>query len=360
MKRIIVLWGILTTLIGSASCSGDLSPVQEGALTLVISEGGTTKASDVTSLGYESKVNQLQVFLFEGTALHSYERLDTGGVSFPYTLSYPSIRSGSYRIYVVANAGDLSGVTTEAALKETAIRLSDCSLDQAQGFIMAGSVDVTVEDTEVRASIALRRFAARVRLVSIENQVPDSYVDGGTVTVEGVFLINALGSWNLAGNGAASEWVNLGGRLQGRQGSDVRSDFLLGEGQVHPAAYRSQVFRGGSVTLARGARKEFADCCLYSFPNEVTSDHTGNTATETTGAMARLVVLARVNGEDWWYPVTLFKDGAGLRRNTTCDVKLVLRATGSGDPNEPVGTGSLQATVSVKGWLTGAKYTETI
>ena len=111
MKRIIVLWGILTTLIGSASCSGDLSPVQEGALTLVISEGGATKASDVTSLGYESKVNQLQVFLFEGTALHSYERLDTGGASFPYTLSYPSIRSGSYRIYVVANAGDLSGGT---------------------------------------------------------------------------------------------------------------------------------------------------------------------------------------------------------------------------------------------------------
>lgn len=360
MRRIIALLGILPTFVMLSSCFGSLSTVQEGSLTLVISEGGLTKASDVTQLGYESKVNQLQVFLFEGTALQNYERLDLSGASFPYTLTYPSVRSGSYRIYAVANGGDLSGVTSETALKETVVRLSDCSLDPALGFVMAGSTSVTVEDSEAHATLALQRYAARVRLVSIENQVPESYADGGSVIVEGVFLINALGSWNLAGEGVASEWVNLGGRLQGRQNSDDRSDFLFGEGQVHPAAYRNQVFRGGSVTLTRGSRKEFTDCCLYSFPNSVTGDHTGSSATEATGAMARLVVLARVNGEDWWYPVTLFKDGEGLRRNTTCDVKLTLRATGSGDPNEPVGTGSLEATVSVKGWLTGAKYTETI
>ena len=358
MKQLGITCGLVTALLCLSSCSGALDPGQEGSLRLVISDGGATKVSDVTALDYEKRINNLQVFLFEGSALYSYESLDTEGESFPFTRTYPGVRAGDYKVYVVANAADLRGVTTEAALLETAVHLSDCGLDASQGFVMVGSGTVTVEETEVRLAVDLCRFAARIRLVSIENQVPSSYANGGSVTVKGVFLINALGSWKLSGSGNATEWVNLGGRLEGRQASDQRSDFLVSEGQVHPALYRSQVFRGGSATLARGSRTDYSDCCLYTFPNGVTADQTGPAATLTGGALTRLVVLAHVDGEDWWYPVTLFKEGRGPQRNTTSDVKLILRATGSSDPNEPVGTGSLEATVSVKGWLNGAKYTE--
>ena len=79
MRRIIALLGILTTFVMLSSCSGSLATVQEGSLTLIISEGGLTKASDVTQLGYESKVNQLQVFLFEGTALQNCDSGRFGG-----------------------------------------------------------------------------------------------------------------------------------------------------------------------------------------------------------------------------------------------------------------------------------------
>ena len=358
MKQLGITCGLLTALLCLSSCSGALGPGQEGSLRLVISDGGATKASDVTELDYEKRINNLQVFLFEGAALYSYERLDTQGSSFPLTRTYSGVRAGNYKVYVVANAADLRGVITEEALLETAVHLSDCGVDASLGFVMAGSGVATVEETEARLSVELRRFAARIRLVSIENQVPSTYAEGGSVTVKGVFLVNALGSWTLSGNGDATEWVNLGGRLEGRQASEQRSDFLVSEGQVHPALYRSQVFRGGSATLARGSRVDYSDCCLYTFPNGVTVDQTGPAATQAGGALTRLVVLAHVDGEDWWYPVTLFKEGRGPQRNTTSDVKLILRATGSSDPNEPVGTGSLEATVSVRGWLTGVNYTE--
>ena len=173
-------------------------------------------------------------------------------------------------------------------------------------------------------------------------------------------LANALGSWTLSGDGPATEWVNLGGRTDGREAATERSDFLVALGQVHPAAYGNQVFRSLGESIPRGSRKPFSDCCLYTFPNSVTTDHTGNAATSASGAMTRLVVLAEVDGQDWWYPVTLFKDGMGPQRNMSYDVRLTLRATGSADPNEPVGPGSLVAGVTVKGWLTGAKYTESL
>lgn len=360
MKHACITCGLLTVFLCLSGCSGALSPEQEGALTLVISDGEATKASDVTELAYERRINNLQVFLFEGGVLQNYERMDTRDQTFPLTKHYPGVRAGMYQVYVVANAALLEGVTTEAGLMETAVHLSDCSLDETQGFVMSGSGSVAVGESEARVQVSLQRFATRIRLASVKNRVPAGYAEEGSITVKGVFLINALGSWMLSGSGSASEWVNLGGRLEGRTASTERNDFLLSEGQVHPAGYRSQVFRSLSSSVARGASKSFSDCCLYSFPNPVITDHTGNSATESSGAMTRLVVLARVNGEDWWYPVTLFKDGEGPGRNTSCDVKLTLRATGSSDPNEPVGAGSLEAVVSVRGWYTGVKYTETL
>ena len=73
---------------------------------------------------------------------------------------------------------------------------------------------------------------------------------------------------------------------------------------------------------------------------------------------SRLVVLATVNGADWWYPVTLLKDGIGLERNTTCDVTLTIWASGSADPNEPVAEAVLTATLSRTTWDSGPSYSE--
>lgn len=362
MKRLfLTLSALLATFLFTACTDRELPG--PGTLSLVISDGGamSTKASDVTELSYEKTVNNLQIFIFEGETLFRYEKVSSGLGTLPYSKTYTALKAGAYAVYVVANAADMGDVATEAALQEKVIHLSDCSLTASQGFVMAGSATAMVGSGSTEtAAVSLTRFAARVRLVSVTNEVPATYAQSGAVTVKSAFLINALGTWNLGGIGEASEWVNLGGRASGKQASTTKSDYLATAGQVNPSAYQAQVFRADGSSIANSVAKNYTDCCLYSFPNAVTTDHTGNTATTTDGAFARLVVLATVNGADWWYPVTLFKEGKGLERNTSYDVRLIIRGTGSTDPNEPVGKGDLTAEVTVNPWSPGAEYTETI
>lgn len=362
MKRLFLTLGTLLATLMFTSCADRELP-GAGTLSIVISDGGSlsTKASDVTELSYEKAVNNLQIFIFEGETLFRYEKISSGLGTLPYSKTYTALKAGAYQIYAVANAADLGDVSTEAALQAKVVKLSDCSLTASQGFVMAGNATAMVGNgSTATASVALTRFAARVRLVSVKNEVPASYAQSGAVTVKSVFLINALGTWNLGGAGTASEWVNLGGRASGKQASTTKSDYIAAASQVNPSAYQAQVFKADGSSVANSVQKDYTDCCLYSFPNDVTTDHTGNTATTTDGAFARLVVLATVNGADWWYPVTLFKDGKGLERNTSYDVRLVIKGTGSTDPNEPVGKGDLTAEVSVNPWAPGAEYTETI
>ncbi|MBR5018477.1 MAG: hypothetical protein IKX53_02440 [Bacteroidales bacterium] len=362
MKRFyLTLSALLATLLFTACAEQEMPGA--GSLSLVISDGSalSTKASDVTELSYEKAVNNLQIFIFEGETLFRYEKISSGLGTLPYSKTYTALKAGAYAVYVVANAADMGDVATEAALQEKVIHLSDCSLTASQGFVMAGTTTTMVGNgSTATASVSLTRFAARVRLVSVTNEVPSTYAQSGAVTVKSVFLINALGTWNLGGTGVASEWVNLGGRASGKQASTTKSDYLSSASQVNPSAYQAQVFRTDGNSVANGVAKNYSDFCLYSFPNAVTADHTGNTATTTDGAFARLVVLATVNGTDWWYPVTLFKDGKGLERNTSYDVRLIIRGTGSSDPNEPVGKGDLTAEVTVNPWSPGAEYSETI
>lgn len=363
MRRMLFCLGLAVTTLLVPACASQEYTAANGALSIVIADGDgvATKASDVTELAYEKAISNLQVFIFEGETLFKYEKITTGIGSLPWSKTYEALKAGAYTVRVVANAADLSAVTTEAMLEEQVIRLSDCSLDASHGFVMAGSGTAVVGGSgPATATVPLTRFAARVRLVSIDNQVPSTYAGGGAVTVKSIFLINALGTWNLGGSGEASEWVNLGGRASGKQASTTPADYIKQPSQVNPAAYQAQVFRADDNSIARGVRKDYTDCCFYSFPNALTADHTGPTATTSSGALTRLVVLATVNGADWWYPVTLFKDGKGLERNTSYDVRLILRATGSSDPNEPVGKGDLTAVVTVNTWVAGAEYTETI
>ena len=345
----------------AASCTQWQPIAGEGALTIVIpGAGSTTKAvSDITACSYEVAVNQLQLLLFrdDGTRC-DYLSLDASSVSFPYTKQYPSLGAGTYRIYAVANGPDLRTVTTEPALSQTAVSLADCGLTDATGFVMMGGTEVQIHSGETsQANIPMSRFASRVRVTSIRNRLPAGYAAGGAMYIKGIFLINARETWTLGGTGTPSGWLNLGGREVGKAASTLRQDYISTAEQV-PAAYRSHLFRTMAVSLARNQEYNPADACFYSFPNNVTVDHTGPDATEESGAAARLVVLATVNGEDWWYPITLLKDGTGLERNTTYDITLTICASGSADPNEPVVEARLVATLSCNAWDTGSSYVE--
>ena len=344
----------------AAACTPWRPSAGEGTLTVVIPGSGfqTKASSGTTAYSYEESIHQLQLLLFKGDTRCDYLSLDAASVNFPYTQQYPSLGAGSYRVYVVANGPDLGAVTTESALSETVIHLTDCGLTDDTGFVMMGDEGVEiVSGAASRVNLFLQRYASRVRVTSIRNCLPADYADGGAMTIKGVFLINALQDWNLGAVGTPSGWLNLGGREAGKAASTNREDYISRADQV-PAAYRPYLYRTLSVSLARNQEYVPDAACFYSYPNGVSTDHPGPEATEQTGAPARLIVLAGVNGADWWYPVTLLKNGTGLERNTTYDVALTICATGSADPNEPVMNASLAATVTSMAWNIGSNYAE--
>ena len=359
MKRFVSIGMLALAPFWPTACSEPPQMAEEGTLSVVIpADVVATKGSDVNAFACEQVVNQVQVLLFKEGTRCDYCVLDAHDVTFPYTKFYPSLGEGIYQVYVVANGPDVSGARTENALLSTAVSLADCGLTVSDGFVMANGTSVAIRPgVAAQVSVPLQRFASRVRVVSVTNGLPETYADGGAMTVKGIFLINALGQWNLGGIGDPSGWVNLGGRTAGRQASTDRNDYIRTAKQV-PAAYRAHLFRSGTVTIARNGRQTYDDACFYTFPNGVTTDRPGPSATEQTGAPVRLVVLARVNGADWWYPVTLVRDGMGLQRNTTCDVSLTICATGSSDPNEPVTKMQLKASFVNTGWNSGANYSE--
>lgn len=360
MSKIVCRWvraAMLPAIFFLHSCAPPGTVDPESALTLVIAAEPSTKASDVTLHTWERQVNRLQILLFSDGRLARYESLLPS--SFPCSRSYASLREGTYHAYAVANGPDLDGILYEDVFASTPVSLSDCSLDPSKGFVMVAADTVTLGGGTARTlSLPLRRLAARFRLASIENQVPDAYSDGGRVHILGVYLSNAPGAWNIAGSGSASGWVNLGGRAAGRHGSGQSEYFISSPSQVNPEACRDLVFRQLAISMAQGARRELDGCLLYCFPNSVAIDQTGPVKDAGRGAWTRLVLLAQVNDRLWWYPLTLFPDGQGPDPNLSYDIRLMLRATGSSDPNEPVGPGTLAAVLSCSGWQSGVSYTE--
>lgn len=365
MKRIKVCLLLPVLMLASfvtISCGNlDSDGKGSGSLTLVIfGEGCATKASATDPQPYETVLNSLQILVFEGETLLRHENITEGLSTLPVSKTFSDLKAGAYQVYAVANAADLSGVASRTSFLATTVRLTDCGLTTSTGFVMCDGTTVTVTNgATASAALSLQRFCARVRLVSLTNNVPAGYAGGGAITVKGVFLINGKGTWNLGGTGAASEWINLGGRTSGNHASTGRADYIDAASDVNPSAYQGHVFHADGSSVARGTTRNYGTY-FYTMPNEVTADHTGATSTPSTGAMSRLVVLATVNGADYWYPVTLFKDGKGPERNTAYDVTVTIKATGSEDPNEPVGKGNLTATVTVRDWLSGADYTEEI
>ena len=122
-------------LLALSACNEFHMKAPTGELSVVIVDDDViaTKASDTSERSYERKINDLQIFVFDDGTLFRYERIDRNLTSFPYTKSFGQIKSGTYTVWAVANADNLSDVTSEEELAETFIFLTDCGLTDATG-----------------------------------------------------------------------------------------------------------------------------------------------------------------------------------------------------------------------------------
>jgi len=328
-----------------------LSPEAVGELTgsirldIALEEDAPVETRAVTAYqsveNYEKAVNRLDIFIFD----KSSKKLNAH-----YTAASPTVSSdgkviaeaipctqGIKHVFAVINGAAITGLDSiadeDAFCALTADLDYNSTADGGNFLMLARSADVSVSGNDVACTLTARRPVYRVVLQRVRNNTQI-----GTITVKGVFLIN-VGKTTLASQfdpttlpKAASVAYNIAGKKTGS------SAYVTGpESSDLPALLYKDL---GNVSIDKNGSLGSNDvplCRLYGIPHAA-----HGTSPE------RLVLLANVAGNDYYYPMTL-PETVG---NNSYTVELTIRNIGSQNPNLPVAVGDIDATVTLAPWIT--------
>ena len=331
----------------------------------------------------ESKVNNVQVFVFNGDALEAHRSVNKSSMALiPAT-------AGERSVWAVVNAPDLYASLNESEenpmtlskLKSAMSNLSDNGLDS---FVMTGSVTQELKDGD-NVVIDVKRIVSRVSINKISSSLKD-YREPYQVRIEGIYMINVAGNISYDQAVTATSWVNP------LRHADSSFDALLFDNLVpaDPAdavIVKNNVYEKGGVTLkeheaytpesiavgqyvlADGVTmtKENSyvkEHVFYPYPNRFgTNDGQTQTYDATWSSRGSILVieaslitdrdedadgvLDEVHG---YYPLPL----PVLERNKTYVIDEVRLTRLPGEhPYEPIMTGESQVTITVHDWEVG-------
>lgn len=384
MKRLFLLFTLALALPWLTACNPvdpAITDEAEGTLEVRLDGLTATKAStDPTAA--ETVLMDTQVFLFRSAdgVLYRKEAMEGSSTS----LMVKRLKADDYDVVVVCNAMSLLGEEgilnpiSKQELDDWKVTLAMC--DPEKCFVMAGETDkVTVvknsgssssqSGSATKATVTVSRFASRVRLVSVRNEIPDAF---GDLVIDYAFIENGYGTWTVdgrkdaAGKYAVSEPVNWAGRREGHSNEYITEDNDIVIDAASDAMYAAQTFRDARGAVIHKGATESMNLTLYSLPNpaEDIEDQEDGPATTTMPAYMRLVVHATFekSGRGYFYPVTIL-GGAdankAVTRNTTYDVSLTIRGAGVDDPNNVIRHGNMEVTFTVEPWSAGSEIHKT-
>lgn len=399
-KSLLVLAGLIGLL---TACNelNDPSVKEKGpSLVLNISTGISTKATtDV--LPAEESIKDLQVYIFKknGNTYELYRYIDTviNAPTVPTTASWEikGINANeAYSVCVFANglASNLKypSFQNRDALRAQAVTLAS-SVPGSQYTMYgetAADIDVSA-NTKATVNVTVQRFVSRVRLMTVQNKLPEAY---GALTVKRVFVINAYDAWNMYGTGTTlSSPAGITGRFNwaGRNeaGSIITTADDCKNGTVAygaqtfkafskvinnyfaekaaPGATEAQAVTNSTWVCKNGDQDAYDGVPFYVYPNAHPADLNSNTfrgpIVNTQDAPTRLVVYAEIsnNGQvtGYYYPVTISRKENNvdivMERNKSYDINLLITGFGSDDPNKEPEKGSMELSVNVKPWDEG-------
>lgn len=352
MKRINYLTLAFTAAMLAASCDNSAIEPEGAEGSMQISFSMPSSATRAATVGNEAALNDVQMLLFDASGnLCKYHNFSSQEIS-DKAATIDHVNAGTYTAYVVANGPGLSSVKNLSEFNSTEIQLTDYN-STASDFVMeghAGSISVTSGAT-AEPSVALSRFVSRVAVNKITNNIPAAY---GALKVERVFLSNVVNTQNLAGNKApgntASYWFNK----EGRADETTRNSSHVIDGTTYLASAPELTFANIGQSVSNGSSMT-ANKYMYAYPNAYTTVPAGFNST-FAAQQSVLVIVASFNGSTYYYPVVLKTAPA---RNTSYEVSATITGAGSSDPNVPVSSGAIKATITVMNWIDGTTYTET-
>ena len=277
-----------------------------------------TAPTRATSVTYEneSKVNNLQVYVFNDGKLEDYR--DAGAAM----TAQLTATSGQRTVWALVNAPAIQNVTTESELKAKISLLSD---NQTDSFVMSGFVTQELKDGGT-VPVTVKRIVSRVSVKKISTNFQYSLADE-TLTIDGIYLINVAADNVYAADGTPSQWVNK-----------------LGHKDNNYDKYLYDNLPSTTVTNKKAYVKEHV---FYPYPNPTQDDTYGAT---WSPRHTMLVVEVSFQGKKGYYPVVL----PVLERNKTYIIdELVIRHRPGDVPYEPLETGDATVQITVNDWELG-------
>jgi hypothetical protein len=276
--------------------------------------GAPTRATSVTYEN-ESKVSNLQVYVFNNGRLEDYR--DAGAAM----TAQLTATSGQRTVWALVNAPALKDITTETELKAKASQLTD---NQTNAFVMAGSTTQELKDGGT-VPVTVKRIVSRVSIKKITTDFQYALANE-TLTIDGIYLINVAADNTYAVDGTPRTWVNQLGH------KDNSYDKYLYDAV------------NTSVTNSRPYTKEHV---FYPYPNPTQND-TYNSTWAPRHTM--LVVEVTFENKKGYYPVVL----PVLERNKTYVIdEMVIRHRPGDEPYKPLETGDATVQITVNDWELG-------
>lgn len=346
-----------------------------------------TPGTKATGVAYadESKVNTLQVFVFNEDKLEAHRSVNNA-----YTTLVPAT-SGQRSVWAVVNAPDLFATLNVSdedpmTLSKLKSHMSNLADNVFGNFIMVGSVGQELVDGG-NVIISVKRLVSRVSINKISASLKD-YREPYSVRVKGIYVINAPANISYDLSIYATSWANqlkhadasfdalLYDDLTPAAGEDpviVKNDQFEKDGAAigESEAWVYDKMIVGEYELAEGVtrvkdnsyQKEHV---FYVYPNKygVADGATTNYGESWSERGSILVIEAEMldqNGDPveiqntdhqtvGYYPISL----PPLERNKTYTVDEVKITRLPGDmPYHPIETGESKVTITVHDWEIG-------
>lgn len=286
-------------------------------LVVDIDQASGTKATGLTSNdeASEAKISSLQVFVFNGDMLDGYSS-STGRTAVV------SCTSGERTIVAVANADDLSDVSSKAVLA-----LKTCGLGSTtDNFTMVGTKTLSL-DADETIHIDVERRAARVVLKAVKNalSVPSQ---AASFSILSVYLTNVAGDALLLNSGGMAVYVVQ--KWYNRRGYESQNSI---DGVIYDSVGKT-VDSGDTLSEAH---------FFYCLPNAGTAAVGGPWSPRAT----MLVIKAQIDGAVYDYPITL----PPLYANRSYEIELVniTRLGNVDNGSEPVADGDTDEESPIEG-----------
>ena len=278
----------------------------------------------------ERSVSDYQVLVYDMSSrmLEAYATPDPAAASVSIQCT-----TGPKEVVVLANAPDVSGITSYDTFLKTKSRLSDNSIGD---LVMEGHASPNLTAAGGTVNVDIRRIVSKVVLDGITVDFDLDAYDNMDFILNKVYLTNVAGDKSyLAENADPTSWYNQIVRTSAPE-VDAMLCEDLGNLNIKPTReYKEQHH-------------------FYCYPNPHTTDTFAPDV--WSPRPTRLVVEATLGNVQYYYPVTLPE----LKQNTRYYVSLHIIRPGATSPEQDMDKYAVSFKITIEEWKGPENVTETI